>query len=110
VEACWELLFTDKEQQLVSIVELVQIEPLLAPSSAQRFGRKKHDRRALARSFAAKAVYNHPDARATLAIFGTLACVASLEVDLDGGPVCSARGFKVHAHGFTAGKNGRQLS
>jgi hypothetical protein len=78
MEACWERPFTDKEQQLVSLVELVQIEPFLAPSSPQRFGRKKHDRQALARSFVAKAVYNQPNARAKLAIFGSLACVAFL--------------------------------
>jgi hypothetical protein len=52
--------FTDKEQQLVSILELVQIEKFVAPASPQRLGRKRHDRRALARAFVGKAVYNHP--------------------------------------------------
>src|SRR3989339_509762 len=60
LEECWERAFTDKEQQLVSILELVQIEKFVIPSSPQRFGRKWHDRRALARAFVAKAVYNHP--------------------------------------------------
>src|SRR4030042_4933431 len=60
LEECWERPFTDKEQQLVSILELVQIEKFVIPSSPQRFGRKRHDRRALARAFVAKAVYNHP--------------------------------------------------
>jgi hypothetical protein len=60
LEECWERTFTDKEQQLVSILELVQIEKFVAPSSPGRLGRKRHDRRALARAFVAKAVYNHP--------------------------------------------------
>jgi hypothetical protein len=59
LEGCWDRPFTDKEQQLVSILELVQIEKFLVSSSPQRFGRKKHDRRALARAFVGKAVYNH---------------------------------------------------
>ncbi len=58
LEECWERPLTDKEQQLVSILELVHIEKFVAPSSPQRFGRKRHARRALA--FVTKAVYNHP--------------------------------------------------
>jgi len=60
LEECWERPLTAQEQQLVSILELVQIEKFVAPSSPRRFGRKRHDRRALARAFVAKAVYNHP--------------------------------------------------
>jgi hypothetical protein len=60
LEECWERPLTDKEQQLVSILELVQIEKFVPSSSPRKFGRKRHDRRALARSFVAKAVYNHP--------------------------------------------------
>jgi hypothetical protein len=59
LEECWERPLTDKEQQLVSILELVQIEKFVASSSPGRFGRKRHDRRALARAFVAKAVCNH---------------------------------------------------
>jgi hypothetical protein len=65
LEECWERPFTDKEQQLASILELVHIEQFVVPSSPQRFGRKKHDPRALARPFVAKAVYNHPFTRST---------------------------------------------
>ena len=60
LEECWERPLTDKERQLVSILELVQIEKFVLPSSPHRFGRKRHDRRALARAFVAKAVYNYP--------------------------------------------------
>jgi hypothetical protein len=65
LEECWERPLTDKEQQLVSILELVQIEKFVAPAAPQRFGRKRHDRRALARAFVAKAVYNQPFTCAT---------------------------------------------
>jgi len=60
LEECWERSLTDKEQQLVSILELVQIEKFVVPSSPGRLGRKRHDRRALALAFVAKAVYNYP--------------------------------------------------
>jgi hypothetical protein len=60
LEECWERSLTDKEQQLVSILELVHIEKFVASSSPRRCGRKRHDRRALARAFVAKVVYNHP--------------------------------------------------
>jgi hypothetical protein len=60
LEECWERPLTAKEQQLVSILALVPIEKFVSPSAPQRFGRKRRDRRALARAFVAKAVYNHP--------------------------------------------------
>jgi hypothetical protein len=59
LEECWERPLTEKERQLVNILELVQIEKFTG-RPAQRFGRKRLDRRALARAFVAKAVYNHP--------------------------------------------------
>ena len=54
-EECWERPLTEKEQQLVSILALVQIEQF-AGRPAQRFSRKRRERQALARAFAAKAV------------------------------------------------------
>ena len=65
LEECCERPLTDKEQQLVSILELVQIEKF-AGRPSQRFGRKKRERQAIARVFVAKAVYNHPHTRATI--------------------------------------------
>ena len=41
LEECWERPLTDKEQQLVSILELVHIEKFVPPSSPQRFGRDR---------------------------------------------------------------------
>jgi len=65
LEECWERPLTEKERQLVSILELVQIETFVG-RPAPRFGRKPRERRALARAFVGKAVYNHPHTRATI--------------------------------------------
>ena len=65
LEECWERPLTDKERQLVSILELLQIEKF-AGRLPRRFGRKPKERQALARALVAKAVYNHPHTRATM--------------------------------------------
>ena len=65
LEECGERPLTDEEQQLVSILELVQIEKFVG-RPPRRFGRKPWERQALARALVAKAVYNHPHTRATM--------------------------------------------
>jgi len=73
LEECWQGPLTEKEQRLVSILEIVQVEKHI-PKSASRqwFGRKLKERESIARSFVAKAVYNHPYTRATIdALHGT---------------------------------------
>jgi Transposase domain (DUF772) len=65
LEECWEWPLTEKERQLVSILELVRIEKF-AVRLPRRFGRKPRERQALARALVAKAVYNHPHTRATM--------------------------------------------
>lgn len=65
LEECGERPLTEKEQQLVSIMEVIQIEKFVG-RPPQRFGRKPWERPALARTYVAKAVYNHPHTRATL--------------------------------------------
>jgi hypothetical protein len=65
LEECGERPLTEKERQLVSILELLQIEKFVG-RPAQRFGRKPWERQALARAFVGKAVYNHPHTRATI--------------------------------------------
>ena len=65
LEECWERRLTDKEQQLVSILEVLQIEKFVC-RPGQRFGRKPWERQALARAFVGKAVNNHPHTRATI--------------------------------------------
>ena len=66
LEECCERLLTDKEQQLVSILELLQIENVTGHPRPQRFGRKKRGRQAMARALVGKAVYNHPTTCATI--------------------------------------------
>lgn len=65
LEECWERPLTEKERQLVNILAVVHIEKF-AGRPCRRFGRKAQERRALARAFVAKAVYNHPTTRATI--------------------------------------------
>jgi hypothetical protein len=65
LEECWERPLTDKEQQLVSILEVLQVEKFVR-RPGQRFGRKPWERQALARAFVGKAVYHHPHTRATI--------------------------------------------
>ena len=65
LEECCERPLTDKERQLVSILELVQIERF-AGKPTQRFGRKLWERRALGRAFVGKAVYDYPTTRAVI--------------------------------------------
>ena len=60
LEHCLLTKLTDKQRQLVGILELVRIEEHLPPGWVQVMGRPKCDRRALARAFVAKAVYNLP--------------------------------------------------
>jgi hypothetical protein len=67
LEDCWGSPLTDKEQQLVSILELVQVEGFV-PRSAwnQWLGRKLRERESIARSFVAKAVYGYPFTRSLI--------------------------------------------
>jgi hypothetical protein len=62
-----------KDQQLVSILEIVQVEKHIPKSASRQWlGRKLSEREAIARSFVAKAVYGHPFTRATInALHGT---------------------------------------
>jgi transposase len=62
LEESWQTPLTDKEQQLISILELVQIEKFVPRSaSTQWLGRKLLYREEMARAFVAKAVngYRH---------------------------------------------------
>lgn len=53
-------VFTKKQQQLVSILEVLEIEQYISDSNYQWMGRKPKDRQAIARAFVAKAVYRFP--------------------------------------------------
>lgn len=59
-------LVTEKHRQLAAVLELVRIEEHVSPSWLRVRGRKPLDRRALARAFVAKCVYNFPTTKALL--------------------------------------------
>jgi hypothetical protein len=61
LEESWNGPLTEKEKQLVSILELVQVERFVPKSSdTQWMGRKLRERESIARSFVAKSVYGYP--------------------------------------------------
>jgi hypothetical protein len=67
LEECWQTSLTDKEQQLVSILELAQVEAFVPRSASDQWlGRKLRERESIARSFVAKAVYGYPFTRSLL--------------------------------------------
>jgi hypothetical protein len=60
LEECLDEPLTAKLKQLVGILEIVRIEEHLPADRPHRRGRKRLDRRAMARAFVAKAVYDLP--------------------------------------------------
>jgi hypothetical protein len=67
LEDCWKRPLTEKEQQLVSNLEILQIEKYVPRSATNQWmGRKLSERESIARSFVAKAVYGFPFTRALL--------------------------------------------
>lgn len=54
---------TQKQQQLISILEIIRIEEFVIPFCPGFRGRPEKSRRAILRAFAAKAVYNMPTTR-----------------------------------------------
>lgn len=61
LEESWNAPLTEKEKQLISILELVQVERFVPKSSdTQWLGRKLRERESIARSFVAKSVYGYP--------------------------------------------------
>lgn len=67
LEECWNTVLTDKERQLVSILELVQLEGFVVrKADNQWLGRKLLQRESMGRSFVAKAVYGYPTTRALI--------------------------------------------
>jgi hypothetical protein len=66
VEAGLEEPFTDKQREVVSVLEVVRIEEHVGVRVRRRTGRPAADRRVIARAFVAKAVYNNPTTVALL--------------------------------------------
>jgi hypothetical protein len=67
LEECWQGPLSEKERQLVSVLEIVQVEKHVPKSASRQWlGRKLRERESIARSFVAKAVYGHPFTRTTI--------------------------------------------
>jgi hypothetical protein len=60
LERCLETKLTEQQHQLVAILEIVRIEDHVPPGEVQVLGCPRKDRRAIARAFVAKAVYDLP--------------------------------------------------
>ena len=61
VERCFDCKLTVQQQRLIAILEIVRVEEHLPSGREQRIGRPRKDRRAIARAFVAKAVYDLPE-------------------------------------------------
>ena len=61
VQRCLDSKLTEKQLRLIAILEIVRIEEHVPSGWQQRMGRRRKDRRAIARAFIAKAVYNVPE-------------------------------------------------
>ena len=66
LERCFEEPLTERQARLVAVLEVVRIEEHVASRALQWMGRKRQDRRALARAFVAKAVYGLPTTEALI--------------------------------------------
>ena len=71
LERCLETKLTEQQRQLVAILEIVRIEDHVPPGWVQVIGRPECDRRALARAFVAKAVYDLPTSTLLIEVLKT---------------------------------------
>lgn len=60
VESSLQEPLTQKQRQFLHVLDIVHIERFIGSPFLQRMGRKRKDRRAIARAFIAKAVYDLP--------------------------------------------------
>jgi hypothetical protein len=65
VEECLPAL-TERQRRLILVLEVVRVEEQVPPGCLQWLGRKRVDRRALARAFVAKAYLNLPTTKAMI--------------------------------------------
>ncbi len=66
-EECSETPLTEKQKQLIQILEIVQVERSVPKTAAKQWmGRKIREREAIARAFVAKVVYSYPTTRSLI--------------------------------------------
>jgi len=69
---CFSDPMTEKQKQLIMILEMVEIERYVNSPEYQWMGRKLKDRYAIARAFVAKSVYNYGTTRALIEALHTM--------------------------------------
>lgn len=72
LQECFSDPLTEKQKQLIMILETVEIERYVKSPEYQWMGRKIKDRYAIARAFVAKAVYNYGTTRALIEALHTM--------------------------------------
>ncbi len=78
LQVCFTDPITVKQKQLITILELVQVENHVKTPETQWMGRKLVDRYAIARAFVAKAVYKLPTTRALIEGLNTMPNLRSI--------------------------------
>ena len=78
LQACFADPITVKQKQLITILEIVQVENQVKTPEMQWMGRKLVDRYAIARAFVAKAVYRFPTTRALMEGLNTMPYLRSI--------------------------------
>src|SRR4030042_5202817 len=72
LKKCFTDPLTKKQKQLITILELVQIESFVKSHLYQWMGRKLKDRQAIARAFVAKTIYNFPTTKLLIEALKTM--------------------------------------
>jgi hypothetical protein len=78
LQACFTDPITEKQKQLITILEIVQVENHVKTPEMQGMGRKLVDRYAIARAFVAKAVYKFPTTRSLMEGLNTMPNLRSI--------------------------------
>ena len=73
LERCLDEPLTDKQRRVAAILEVVRVEQQVPAASLQWIGRPPQDRRAVARAFVVKAVYNLPTTKLLVEMLRTQA-------------------------------------
>jgi IS5 family transposase len=93
VERCFACKLTEKQQRLIAILEIVRVEEHLPSGREQRMGRPRKDRRAIARAFVTKAVYDLPETGLLVEMLRTQPLLRAICGWQDPGDVPSASTF-----------------
>jgi hypothetical protein len=71
---------TEKHQEFVRVIELAEVQKHMSPYRRQGIGRKRDDRLAILKAFAAKAGYNFPTMKVMFAHIVILRSLATKNI------------------------------